>query len=111
MPCDYKKYPVGWKLLRDTVIWKAGNACDLCGGKNGGKQWKTGSTIVLTVHHVNFNVSDNRPYNLLALCQRCHNKLDMPFRVDNRRNNVRVLRTKFGKLRVINHPLFEKRKQ
>jgi 5-methylcytosine-specific restriction endonuclease McrA len=60
----------------------------LCGGHNGGKQWKTGGHIVLTIHHINYNTKDNRLYNLLACCQRCHNKLDMPLRIDNRKKAI-----------------------
>jgi len=36
--------------------------------------------IVLTVHHINNDPTDNRMCNLIALCQRCHNKLDAPWR-------------------------------
>lgn len=36
--------------------------------------------IVLTVHHINNDQTDNRMCNLIALCQRCHNKLDAPYR-------------------------------
>jgi len=80
MPCDYKKYPANWKWLRMSILARAKNRCELCNAKNYQPHWKTGSKVVLTIHHINFNVKDNRDYNLIALCQRCHNKLDMPFR-------------------------------
>lgn len=87
MPCDYSKYPSNWKNLRIAILSRAENRCELCGGFNGEKQWKTGGKIVLTIHHINYNTADNRLYNLIALCQRCHNKLDMPLRVDNRKKS------------------------
>jgi len=85
MPCDYKKYPGNWGNIRIAIISRAGDCCELCGAPNGKPHWKTGAIVVLTIHHINFIVTDNRLYNLLALCQRCHNKLDMPHRVDTRR--------------------------
>ena len=38
-------------------------------------QWTT--KIVLTVHHINFDITDNHELNLIALCQRCHLRLDI----------------------------------
>jgi len=42
---DYKKYPPNWKTeIRPAIIERAGNACELCGAKNGehGYRDKTG---------------------------------------------------------------------
>lgn len=39
--------------------------------------------IVLTVAHVDQNPANNAESNLLALCQRCHNRLDAPHRARN----------------------------
>lgn len=84
MPCDYKKYPVNWKEIREEILRRAEHKCELCGAENYKPHWKTKSKVVLTIHHINYDIADNRRYNLLALCQRCHNKLDMPNRIDNR---------------------------
>ena len=93
MPMNLKDYPADWKRIslwvRETASWK----CELCGAPNGVKVYRNeygqflqsahpagGYTkpvkIILTVHHVNFDRQDNRRVNLLALCQRCHLKLD-----------------------------------
>jgi hypothetical protein len=56
------------------ALWK----CQLCWAKNGEPHPITKSLVVLTVHHINNDPTDNRKLNLLALCQRCHNKLDQP---------------------------------
>jgi len=80
MPCDYRKYPKDWKWLRIDILARANNKCELCNAENYKPHWKTKSKVVLTIHHINFNIDDNRKYNLIALCQRCHNKLDMPYR-------------------------------
>jgi 5-methylcytosine-specific restriction endonuclease McrA len=76
MPIDYKKYPKNWKMIRQEIIWRSNDRCELCNAENYMPHWKTNSKVVLTVHHINFNPQDNRMCNLIALCQRCHIKLD-----------------------------------
>lgn len=113
MPCDYKKYPADWKQIVERIKRRAHDRCELCGLENGwhvlrpkdnwwlvtyvgaqdAKNPRTHESlkpmgkivrIVLTVHHIDYDVNNNKLYNLLALCQRCHNKLDMPLRIRNR---------------------------
>ena len=109
MPCDYKKYHPQWKIISRSIIRdRAKNHCELCFLENASyvarskdgpdwfycrkedkdilarKEWRV-IKIVLTVHHIDYDVNNNKTYNLLALCQRCHNKLDMPLRIRNRR--------------------------
>ena len=75
-----KLYPENWDrlslFLRMKSLWK----CQLCWAKNGEPHPITQSKVVLTVHHINNDPTDNRRLNLIVLCQRCHNKLDQPFR-------------------------------
>jgi len=89
MPVDYKKYPKDWKQIREKIIERAKNRCELCGAENGKPHWKTGSKVVLTIHHINFNVEDNRDCNLIALCQRCHLRLDLCRHIDKRQDKRR----------------------
>lgn len=89
MPCDYTEYPDNWSDIRTSILRRANDCCELCHAVNGSPHWLTGSKVVLTVAHINQKVTDNRDYNLLALCQRCHNKIDMPYRVDNRKAKKR----------------------
>lgn len=84
-PCDYKKYHPQWKWIRADILHRAGNVCELCGAPNYVPHWKTGSRVVLTIHHIDYDIKNNKKYNLIALCQRCHNKLDMPLRIRNRK--------------------------
>jgi hypothetical protein len=76
MPCDYSKYPKNWIDIRNTILKRADNRCELCNAANYKPHWKTGSKVVLTIHHINFDITDSRKSNLIALCQRCHIKLD-----------------------------------
>ena len=39
--------------------------------------------VVLTVHHIDFDKSNNREDNLVALCNRCHLIADMPLHIEN----------------------------
>lgn len=75
-----KLYPENWDKISLYLREKAGWKCKLCHCKNGFPHKITGSKVVLTVHHINADPTDNRKINLIVLCQRCHNILDQPFR-------------------------------
>ena len=89
MPIDYKKYPNNWKLIRADILKRAGGCCELCGAKNYEPHWKTGSRVILTVAHIDQDTTNNNSYNLLALCQRCHLRIDMPYKIKKRKNNIK----------------------
>ena len=84
MPCDYSEYPGNWKEIRKEILARAENKCELCGAENGKPHWKTGSKVVLTIAHLDQDKENNAKYNTRALCQRCHNIIDLPYRVKRR---------------------------
>ena len=84
MPVDMKKYSPFWKIIRAGILSRAKDRCELCNAENYKPHWKTGSKVVLTIHHIDCDIKNDKDYNLIALCQRCHNKLDMPLRIKNR---------------------------
>ena len=83
------RYPKDWKLRSRFVrFYRARNRCEWCDAENYQPHPITGSKVVLTVAHV----YDMRPeasdlLNLAALCQRCHNRHDAPYRQRNRALN------------------------
>jgi 5-methylcytosine-specific restriction endonuclease McrA len=55
----------GWRRRRSQAIRAAGRRCQEYGG--GGP---------LDVHHLSYaHLGDERPWELAALCERCHNRL------------------------------------
>lgn len=89
-PENRDRYPKDWKAISLEVREAAGWRCQGlepypdCRARHGLPHPVTGSTVVLTVAHLNHQPEDNgepgnRP-NLRAACQRCHNTYDMPMR-------------------------------
>lgn len=89
MPIDISKYPYEWSKISIEVRKKAKNTCELCGAKNYKPHWKTGSKVILTVHHIDGDTKNNSYYNLIALCQRCHLRLDAQKHFGNRNGSVK----------------------
>lgn len=61
------EYPLNWNEIAAQVKADAGNRCIRCGHAN---EFETG--YVLTVHHLDGDKSNCRWWNMAALCQRCH---------------------------------------
>lgn len=83
---DRSKYPSNWKEISKEQLKRAGNKCELCSAMNAEPHWKTGSTVVLTVHHIEEleSLEEHNSYpNLIVLCQRCHLRLDLGRHIRN----------------------------
>ena len=88
MPINYKDYPHDWKEIRIEILLRANNRCELCNAENYRPHWKTGSKVILTIAHIDQNKKNNKRYNLLALCQRCHLKIDLPYKIKKRSSGL-----------------------
>ncbi|MGQ9677104.1 MAG: hypothetical protein ACUVX1_15695 [Chloroflexota bacterium] len=98
MPCDYSRYYPHWRDIRRQILDQANNCCEFCGVPNhqyvvrtradwyvvgemgADAAWLDGKGavhIILTVAHLNHDVTDLDPANLRALCQRCHLRWDV----------------------------------
>jgi hypothetical protein len=108
MPCNYKEYPKNWKWISSQIIKDAGDRCELCYAQNGAEIVRIKSNkypwnfahevepsirnefgikvikVVLTVHHIDSDKKNNSKQNLIALCQRCHLRLDLQKHMKNR---------------------------
>jgi len=86
MPIDYKNYNDNFKWLSKQIRQvRAGNKCELCNATNGKPHWKTASKVVLTIHHIDGNKKNDNLLNLIALCQRCHLRLDLAKHIAKRK--------------------------
>lgn len=71
-------YPPLWKVIRNAACEHAGWKCEHCGmlfdTDNKAKTFtnKNGDPIILTVHHLDGDTTNNDWTNLLAVCQVCH---------------------------------------
>lgn len=105
MPLDYSDYPANWPAIRLTILERDGHRCKFCGVANHVYGWRDAKggfhpwpdekpaggwiaadrlfTIVLTVAHLDHDLTNNDFANLAALCQRCHLLHDLPQHVRN----------------------------
>lgn len=71
-------YPPDWKVLRVSVLERAGHRCEgspaypSCRAENHQPHPTTGSRVVLTIAHLDHDPRNSDPANLRAWCQRCH---------------------------------------
>lgn len=86
------RYPVNWREIsrkrKEAVGWK----CELCGAEHGKPNPRTGSKVVLTVHHIEHlegTPEDNQYPNLIVLCQKCHLRLDLGKHIRNAKKTRR----------------------
>ena len=64
------EYPENWKEISEQVKNEAGRKCVRCGHVH-----DVPAGYMLTVHHLDLNKSNCAWWNLAALCQRCHLKI------------------------------------
>lgn len=71
------EYPADWDLISKGVKEKSHWRCERCGHAN---DVETGH--VLTVHHLDGNKKNCSDWNLAALCQRCHLRIQGRVKMD-----------------------------
>jgi len=116
---DKSIYPINWKQIRERILDRDENECRFCHVPNGmkitrdakGNWWEasfqdgehfafTGHSkplrIVLTIAHLDHDVSNNADDNLAALCQRCHLRHDIKQHVSNAATTRRLKKEELG---------------
>lgn len=75
---DGLAYGKVFRLVRPKIMLRDEMKCIACGALNVSVTFTRGGTenerMYLVVHHINENPADNRPENLVTLCQPCHMK-------------------------------------
>lgn len=103
-PENRKRYPANWKWISETIRFKrahgyceCGGECsvhqNLCNAKHGWPHPITGSSVVLTVAHLDHQPENNSFDNLKAMCQRCHLNYDLQHHKQSRLNAIRCNET------------------
>ena len=119
MPMKIEDYPDNWKWLSAQVRKRNGGRCELCNAPNGEivlrpkKQYALDwdqpwyhvediipeyaiefikTKIILTVHHIDGDKSNNSEQNLISLCQRDHLRLDLAKHMRNRKRSRQLAR-------------------
>ena len=96
-PENRARYPKDWKAISRQVREAAGNICEgspafpECRAVNGEPHPAAGSTVVLTVAHLDHTPENCDRANLKAWCQRCHNTYDAPMRRAGVRERARAV--------------------
>lgn len=94
-PDRMKQYPGGsirspeWLWIRFIALLRAGFRCEGtprypdCRAENGKPHPVTGSTVVLTIMHLDHDLANDDPSNFAAGCQRCHLTYDAALHARN----------------------------
>ncbi len=67
-------YPIDWECLAWNIKSEAGWLCEHCDHPH-----DVEAGYCLTVHHLDMNTANNLYGNLVALCQRCHLRIQARF--------------------------------
>ncbi len=120
MPIDYSLYPSDWKQIRASILERADNCCEKCGVTNYAVGWRDevgefheltpdsdtwaapekDIRIVLTVAHLDHDITNNDPFNLQALCQKCHLTHDAKHHARNAAKTRRRRKLEMGQMEI-----------
>ena len=84
-PENKKRYPDNWQEIRERILKRADNKCEICGIENHKLNLRTGKRVVLTIMHLDHIPEHCDDDNLKAACQSCHNNYDIEHRIKTRR--------------------------
>jgi len=109
---NLKRYPPSWREISLRIRERADGRCecrgecgtdhaseetgedwlpaDRCQAENGFPHPVTGAEVVLTVAHLDHQPEHCDDENLVAMCQRCHNRYDAPERRRGIRERIRA---------------------
>lgn len=103
MPIDYSNYPANWNEISLAVRRDAGWRCEFCGAEADKPHPITGSTVILTVAHLDHDTTNNTRANLRALCQRCHLRHDARLHAQHAAETRRRKQIEAGQFEMFQH--------
>ena len=71
---DVNSYPVDWQVIAHNIKTESGWCCEQCGHSHDPK-----NGYCLTVHHLDGHKPNVLYTNLVALCQRCHLRIQAKY--------------------------------
>ena len=93
-PENKSRYPSDWAAISNRIRFeRAGGRCEFpgCAAAHGQPHPLTEAVVVLTVAHLDHTPEHGVDDNLLAGCQRCHNRYDRAHRITTRNADKRSL--------------------
>lgn len=120
-PENRDRYPAHWSAIRGEILQRSTVAGDYaldvcrceclgecgrgthegrCPNVNGAPAYGTGSTVVLTIAHLDHVPEHCDPSNLRAMCQGCHLHYDREHHARTRRETERRARESAGQLTI-----------
>lgn len=120
-PENLVRYPTDWPVISWTIRWiRALGRCEChgqcgrpayhldplgrCENLNGAPAVGTGSTVVLTVAHLDHTPENCDPANLRAMCQGCHLHYDRDHHAETRSTTRTLSRAAAGELTLWEAP-------
>lgn len=113
-PENLARYPHDWPAISWTIRWiRALGRCECrgecgryhewdpigrCVNRNESPAVLTGSTVVLTVAHLDHTPENCHPANLRAMCQGCHLRYDREHHAETRRTTLAARRVQRGEV-------------
>lgn len=102
-PENKARYPKDWRHISERIRRRAHGHCEClgecgvhhepCRARNGWPNPRTGSTVVLTVAHLDHQPENCRDDNLKAMCQCCHLNYDLEHHRRTRQEAARCKNT------------------
>ncbi len=116
-PENADRYPADWYLISERIRYgRAKGRCECdgrcgypheggrCPAVNGQPHPRTGSTVVLTVAHLDHTPENCAPSNLRGMCQACHLAYDADHHAATARRTTEAAWTAAGQQQLIPPP-------
>jgi len=81
---SFESYPLEFKRIRESIRKRDNYVCQLCS-----KKQKQNNNERFSIHHIDYNKTNNNPKNLISLCRSCNTEVN-----NDRKVWMRIFRRK-----------------